>query len=194
MTKISIDPWMASWAGAMAHTIGCTLHPLENVKLRFQANDMAKNNPIPQYKGIIDSLKKVGRDEGISALYRGAGINLVAGVLANYIFFYVYNDGKRRYGVDQSNISSWKTGMISLKAGMISCTLTCPLWVVKTRLALNRNKNEQRSGMIYRTVRDMYRQEGIRKFYAGYVPSLFMSLHGVIQMYVYENVNKAFGF
>ncbi len=48
--------------------------------------------------------------------------------------------------------------------------------------------------MIYRTVRDMYRYEGIRKFYAGYVPSLFMSLHGVIQMYVYENINKAFGF
>jgi hypothetical protein len=121
-------------------------------------------------------------------------MNLFAGVLANYIFFYVYNDGKIRYGVDESNISSWKTGMISLKAGVIASTITCPFWVIKTRLALNRNKSDQGYGMLLRTVRDMYRHEGILKFYAGYLPSLFMSLHGVIQMYAYENINKAVGF
>ena len=32
------------------------------------------------------------------------------------------------------------------------------------------------------------------KFYSGYIPSLFLSFHGVIQMYSYENVNYIFGF
>jgi hypothetical protein len=61
---------------------------------------MAKNNPIPKYKGIIDALMKVSREEGISSLYRGAGMNLFAGFLANYIFFGIYNYEKNRLGVD----------------------------------------------------------------------------------------------
>ena len=48
--------------------------------------------------------------------------------------------------------------------------------------------------MLIRVVSNMYKNEGPKTFYAGYIPSLFMSLHGVIQMYVYENVNKAVGF
>ena len=48
--------------------------------------------------------------------------------------------------------------------------------------------------MLFRVVSNMYKHEGLTKFYAGYIPSLFMSLHGVIQMYTYENINKAVGF
>lgn len=32
----------------------------------------------------------------------------------------------------------------------------------------------------------MYQKEGIKSFYRGLLPSLFMSLYGVIQMYSYE--------
>jgi hypothetical protein len=38
MSKIEnhkVKPWMASWAAATAHSFGCVLHPLENIKLRF---------------------------------------------------------------------------------------------------------------------------------------------------------------
>ncbi len=58
------------------------------------ASDLARNNPIPQYKGINDALLRIFKDEGISSLYRGVFINILAGSIANMVFFYVYTDGK----------------------------------------------------------------------------------------------------
>ena len=34
------------------------------------------------------------------SLYRGVFMNLIAGSIANSIFFYVYEDGKNRHGFD----------------------------------------------------------------------------------------------
>lgn len=44
-------------AGSLASIASCSFHPLDNVKVRFQANDLARNNPIPVYKGIFDALR-----------------------------------------------------------------------------------------------------------------------------------------
>ena len=52
---------------------------------------MASNNPIPAYKGIYDAIRSIYTHEGFSALYRGVAINIVAGSLANSIFFYTYS-------------------------------------------------------------------------------------------------------
>jgi hypothetical protein len=70
------------------------MHPLENIKLRMQAVDRASNNPIPPYRGIFDAIKTMYKQEGIMSLYRGVLVNILAGSLANSIFFYVYAEGK----------------------------------------------------------------------------------------------------
>lgn len=40
----------------------------------------------------------------------------------------------------------------------------------------------------------MYYNEGVRSFYRGLIPSIFMSTYGVIQMYCYEVLSYSFGF
>jgi hypothetical protein len=40
----------------------------------------------------------------------------------------------------------------------------------------------------------MYYKEGVKSFYRGFVPSLFMSTYGVIQMYSYENLTHLLGY
>lgn len=53
------DPYKnlkTSLAGSFANICAQILYPLENVKFRFQANNLAKNNPIPAYKGIYDAI------------------------------------------------------------------------------------------------------------------------------------------
>lgn len=40
----------------------------------------------------------------------------------------------------------------------------------------------------------MYRNEGLKSFYQGFVPSIFLSTYGVIQMFCYENINHLCGF
>ena len=131
-------PWHASFAALIANAVSLSLHPLENVKVRFQAADLASNNPIPNYKGIIDALKTMYKTEGIASLYRGVLLNLFASSIAQSLFFYMYADGKRRYNYDQNNPNSWVTAWISLRAGVFSMTVTTPMWVVKTRITLHR--------------------------------------------------------
>jgi hypothetical protein len=58
------------------------------------ANDLARNNPIPTYKGIYHAMNTIYKEEGFFSLYRGVIINMIAGSLANSVFFYVYQDGK----------------------------------------------------------------------------------------------------
>lgn len=35
----------------------------------------------------------------------------------------------------------------------------------------------------------MWKNEGIKSYYRGFIPSLFLSVYGVIQMFCYENIN-----
>jgi len=50
---------------------------------------LAKNNPIPKYKGIYNALSTIYRNEGIKVLYRGVAVNAASGGIANGIFYYV---------------------------------------------------------------------------------------------------------
>ena len=40
------------------------------------------------------------KEEGVSSLYRGVIMNMIAGSIANSLFFYIYSDGKKRYNYD----------------------------------------------------------------------------------------------
>lgn len=75
-------------------------------------------------------------EEGFPVLYRGVVVNIIAGSVANSIFFYVYQDGKKRYNYDPKQPYSMKTILISMRAGLVSMFLTTPMWTVKTRLVL----------------------------------------------------------
>lgn len=75
-------------------------------------------------------------EEGFPVLYRGVVVNMIAGSIANSIFFYIYADGKKRYHYDQNHPYSMKTVFISMRAGLASMFLTTPMWTVKTRLVL----------------------------------------------------------
>jgi hypothetical protein len=102
------------------------------------ANDLAKNNPIPKYHGITHAMKTIYVEEGFFSLYRGVLINIIAGSIANSVFFYVYQDGKTRYQYDPKHPYSMKTILISLRAGLISMFVSAPLWTIKTRMVLYR--------------------------------------------------------
>ena len=69
-------------AAFCANAVSLSLHPLENVEVRFQAADLASNNPIPSYRGIADAIVTMYRVEGLKSLYRGVLLNLCASSVA----------------------------------------------------------------------------------------------------------------
>ena len=129
-------------------------------------------------------------------------MNAFAGSLANSIFFYVYSDGKKRYNYNPEKPFGITTMLISYRAGLASMFITTPLWTVKTRIILfqeynatnSTNQLKSSTQILKHVVKDMYFNEGVKSFYRGFVPSLFMSIYGVIQMYSYETITYLMGY
>ena len=109
-------------------------------------------------------------------------VNIVAGSYANSVFFFVYTDGKQRYGFDPKKPNSWTTIMISWRASLVSMFVTTPFWVVKTRLALYKESKELRGSrsVILNVVKDMAVNEGPKSFFKGLTPSMVLSVYGII--------------
>jgi len=74
----------------------------------------------------------------------------------------------------------------------VTSVLTNPIWVIKTRMCLQRPGQPGSYRGLLDAVRQIYRTEGVASFYKGLVPSLFGVLHGGVQFMAYEELKKVF--
>lgn len=78
---------------------------------------------------------------------------------------------------------------------MLTLALTNPIWVVKTRLCLSNTSSVpaymQYSGL-YDGLTKLYRHEGFKGLYRGFIPGLLGTSHGAIQFMLYEEFKRAF--
>lgn len=124
---------------------GCTagvstvlaLQPLDVIKTRLQVQDGA-GGIIPAYKGTIDALQHIVKEEGWRALYSGLTPALIGSGMAWGIYFFTYNHAKERYQKTspQKKLSPAYHLLSAAEAGAVVCFATNPVWVVKTRLQL----------------------------------------------------------
>lgn len=184
-------------AGATSTLI---LHPLDLIKIRFSVND--GTNLHPQYGGIRGAFTRILRTEGVRGLYGGVTANLAGSASAWGLYFLFYNTIK---GYEQNGDTNKPLGPVNhmiaaSQAGLCTLVLTNPIWVVKTRLCLQYDtvKNGERlaatraySGM-FDALAKIYRQEGVRGLYRGFVPGIFGVSHGAIQFMVYEEMKNRY--
>ncbi|KAL3144844.1 hypothetical protein ABBQ38_001950 [Trebouxia sp. C0009 RCD-2024] len=200
-----------NWKHAIA---GCTagltsvlaLQPLDVVKTRLQVQDGVPG-PLSAYKGTVHALKSIVKEEGWHALYSGLAPGLLGAGLSWGIYFSAYNRAKERYqkSSGQTKLAPQLHLLSAAEAGCLVCFVTNPIWVVKTRLQLQRGHRPivsprlrqtathlRNSGGPYRgfahAVRQIAREEGFRGFYKGLLPSLLLVSHGAIQFMVYEEL------
>lgn len=149
---------------------------------------------------LTDTLQILGsvyRTEGGSALFKGLGPNLIGVVPARAINFYVYGNGKRLLA------EHWNRGqegpLVHLlaggAAGVVTSTATNPIWMVKTRLQLDKNVAARSGGATHRRyrnsadcVRQIVRDEGIRGLYKGMSASYLGVVESTMQWMLYEQM------
>ena len=122
---------------------------------------------------ILFSIHKV---EGWRVLFKGLGPNLLGVVPARAINFYTYGNGKRIISdnFNHGQESPWVHLCAAASAGVATGTATNPIWLVKTRLQLDKS-NAAKAGMQatrqYKNALDCtmqtIRKEGIRGLYRG---------------------------
>lgn len=144
--------------------------------------------------------------EGWRALFKGLGPNLVGVVPARAINFYTYGNGKRiiaEWG-NNGKESAWVHLCAAATAGVVTGTVTCPIWVVKTRIQLDKSQAAERvSGKNvgqqqlrrYRNALDCtmqtLRHEGIRGLYRGLGASYLGVSESTLQWVLYEQMKAS---
>jgi solute carrier family 25 protein 33/36 len=125
------------------------------------------------------------------------GPNLVGVVPARAINFYVYGNGKRilseYFGYHDSKTTPWGIHLSAAAiAGIATGTATNPIWLVKTRLQLDKSNAESGKGRQYQNswdcVRQTVRNEGIRGLYKGLSASYLGVTESSLQWVMYEQM------
>ncbi|KAK5170711.1 hypothetical protein LTR04_004574 [Oleoguttula sp. CCFEE 6159] len=214
-------PVAKSWAHFVAGGLGgmtSTLltSPLDVLKTRLQstfyqdylaASRAARGIPAPDtlpfaraallhIRETFQILVAVPRAEGWRALFKGLGPNLVGVVPARAINFYAYGNGKRLYAhyLNNGRESASIHLLSAATAGIITGTATNPIWLVKTRLQLDKSRSEgpEGQGRQYRNALDCVRQtlrtEGIRGLYRGLSASYLGVTESTLQWVLYEQM------
>ncbi|KAI0112895.1 mitochondrial carrier [Daldinia grandis] len=220
-TAITSSPFSRSWPHLVAGGIGgmtaaVLTAPLDVLKTRLQsdfyqaqlraareATGQARLGPWQSatyhLQETLQILRDVHRLEGWRALFKGLGPNLVGVVPARSINFYVYPTSKRAYSqwldVSPENPIVHLTSAVT--AGIATGTATNPIWLVKTRLQLDKN-NAERKGDVgarrYRNswdcIRQVVRDEGPRGFFKGLSASYLGITESTLQWMMYEDIKR----
>lgn len=138
--------------------------------------------------------------EGWRGFFRGLGPSLAGVVPATAIKFYVYGNCKH-IAAELFNRAEDDTiihAQAAVTAGMATATLTNPIWLVKTRLQLDKVRT-QADGITARQytnsldcLRQVVRTEGIRGLYRGLSASYLGTVETAMHLVMYERLKNTF--
>ena len=149
------------------------------------------------FQETFQILFSIHRVEGWPALFKGLGPNLTGVVPARAINFYTYGNGKRVISqhFNHGQETAWVHLCAAATAGIVTSTATNPIWLVKTRLQLDKNHAEKlgtSGSRQYKTSIDCIRQtlqaEGIKGLYRGLSASYLGVTESTLQWVLYEQM------
>ncbi|BFG03471.1 mitochondrial folate transporter/carrier [Drosophila madeirensis] len=183
---------VAGISGGVASTI--ILHPLDLIKIRFAVND-GRTAAVPQYRGLGSAFTTIFRQEGFRGLYKGVTPNIWGSGSSWGLYFMFYNTIKTfiQGGNTTMPLGPAMHMLAAAESGALTLLLTNPIWVVKTRLCLqyDSSASAEYRGMM-NALSQIYKEEGIRGLYRGFVPGMLGVSHGAIQFMTYEELKNAY--
>ena len=91
-----------------------------------------------------------------------------------------------------NNYTAKKQMLTSYISGITASIMTMPLWTIRLRISLltldrtESNQMKNRWNYFYLVIKESVQKEGILKLYKGFFSSVILSLHGGVQMTIYE--------
>ncbi|XP_077504353.1 calcium-binding mitochondrial carrier protein SCaMC-2-like isoform X1 [Amblyomma americanum] len=168
-------------AGAVSRT--CTA-PLDRLKVFLQVRGK-------EFQSIHQCLRHMLQEGGVGSLWRGNGINVIKIAPESALKFLAYEKAKRLIKGDSNReLGIFERFFAGSLAGSIAQTSIYPMEVLKTRLALR--KTGQYKGIVDAAYQ-IYRNEGLRSFYKGYLPNLLGIIpYAGIDLAIYETLKKLY--
>jgi solute carrier family 25 folate transporter 32 len=166
------------------------LHPLDSIKVRFQAHEGTtglRTGSSPGFRSTYGAFAHVIKTEGFRPLYFGLAPALIANGASWGLYFYFYEHCKQIVYERYKDAGSYGVLASGVAAGMCTVLLTNPIWLLKTRMQLERSSQRMYVGLLPSIFR-ILREEGMRGLYRGIIPALFLTTHGGVQFAIYEKL------
>lgn len=137
-----------------------------------------------RYKGLIDCITRMLREEGVLTFYRGLGPAMaVTSNNALYVMFYeILRRNMNVYFPFDEQPGAGKTLTMGACAKLCSASLTYPLYIMRSRLYQRSADTGKPGAQLYKFsgVRDVivrtFQREGIHGFYKGLPPHLLKTV------------------
>ncbi|KAL1896381.1 Pyrimidine nucleotide transporter, mitochondrial [Sporothrix stenoceras] len=217
VTVKNAKSWSHIVAGAVGSLAAATATaPFDTIRTRLQSDfyqqqlraahavlpPSSSRNPISAVARHLGETMQifvtVKRVEGWRALFKGLGPTLVGTMPAKSINFFTYGNGKRIIA-EQAHVSQdtpWVQLVAGVFAGLVTSTATNPIWLIKTRMQLDKNSADASRGIErqYKNsadcVRQVVRNEGIRGLYKGMTASYLGAAESTLHWLLYEQMKR----
>uniref|UniRef100_A0A1J3FIS2 Mitochondrial adenine nucleotide transporter ADNT1 n=1 Tax=Noccaea caerulescens TaxID=107243 RepID=A0A1J3FIS2_NOCCA len=174
--------------------------PLERIKILFQTRR-------DEFKriGLIGSMNKIGKTEGLMGFYRGNGASVARIVPYAALHYMAYEEYRRWiiFGFPDTTRGPLLDLVAGSFAGGTAVLFTYPLDLVRTKLAyqvVGSTKAQAKAiipleQIVYRGITDCfsktYRESGFRGLYRGVAPSLYgIFPYAGLKFYFYEEMKR----
>ncbi|KAL2119767.1 hypothetical protein VTJ04DRAFT_6728 [Mycothermus thermophilus] len=154
-------------AGGLAAMIG---NPADLALIRMQSDGLKPPAERKNYRSVVDALRQIARNEGVTALWAGAFPTVVRAMALNFGQLAFFSEAKAQL----RKRTSWETNAVTLSAsavaGFFASFFSLPFDFVKTRLQKQTRGPDGK--LPYRGMLDCFakvaRQEGVLRFYRGF--------------------------
>ncbi|QLG70631.1 hypothetical protein HG535_0A05720 [Zygotorulaspora mrakii] len=209
----AVRPWVHFVAGGIGGMAGAIVTcPFDLVKTRLQSDvyqSIYKSKvathavtgfrPVSyildgatHFKETFGIIGNIYKQEGFQSLFKGLGPNLVGVIPARSINFFTYGTTKDIYSRSFNNgeEAAWIHLMAGATAGVATSTATNPIWMVKTRLQLDKAGKTRLYSNSWSCLKGILNTEGIRGLYKGLSASYLGSAESILQWLLYEQMKR----
>mmetsp|Transcript_10786 Transcript_10786/g.15794 ORF Transcript_10786/g.15794 Transcript_10786/m.15794 type:complete len:317 (+) Transcript_10786:258-1208(+) len=178
-------------AGTTTIVVTTIMNPIFFIKTRLQLEE-SRTTSNPRYRTFYEAMRYTVKHSGVRGLWGGLTASWL-GMTESALYFALYENMKAKYlGVYDDGGNQPNTLLILATSGsckLLASAATYPHEVVRTRLREVGNNNG-----LFRTIRNVYKHEGMRGFYSGLGAHLTRVVpNSAIMFATYETILKFFG-
>ncbi|KAG0504060.1 hypothetical protein HPP92_004132 [Vanilla planifolia] len=150
-----------------------------------------------KYSGTIQGLKYIWRTEGFRGLFKGNGTNCARIVPNSAVKFFSYEQAssgilwlyRRQTGREDAQLTPVLRLGAGACAGIIAMSATYPMDMVRGRITVQTEKSPYQYRGMFHALGMVYREEGFRALYKGWLPSVIGVIPYVgLNFAVYESL------
>jgi len=190
-----LSPFENAIAGSVSSAFANTItYPLDIAKTRLQvqthSNDIKDEDKL--YKGTLDCLRRMIKEEGLDGLYSGLFSSLFGTVASSFAYFFWYSLVKKGYykqypKATEKPLSIRVELSLGAIAGIVSHLCTLPISVVTTRQQTTAPENRKN---FLSTIAEVVKEDGITGLWKGLKPSVMLTMNPAITYSVFERIKS----